>query len=684
MPICEAFGTPEGCLNGKACPNLHVSIGKPAVATGSERPPVASTSGGQQRRSSMPAQNIQHRRPKTGEDRSGGGDSIASGPNNSVKGSSSVPTNPNTKQSNGTANGRSKHALSKGTPTQRDSPSEQGPRRLPKRKSAPALKTSKSQNTSDNSSISASTSTTTTTATNTSRPPVSRPTPTRFRADPTVDPDDPRHLASLARTYELDQLHRRYPPIHTSPPTTFTFTLPVEDPDFPYELERLELEMRVPGLYPLDRNVGVKVLNAGVPEGLRRRVEAGVGRRVGFGERLTLLGLCRWLNAHLEELLKPPREPVGTFRFVKGGGQGDVGGERRFEVVEPGQQENVDDLEAEGDGSSTTDSFTDSSSEDEEEGEEEGGVAPGVDTEARKPDAEMQHRGVQIRLPNAKLTNFALITCTSLSILLSCARCKSTIDAVDVQPGRPVSLGCGKCNSVVGVGYRKTPGFSANGFGIGYLDLGGAKVVDLLPSGFVGTCSVCVESGGLVEFRKVTRGTESSANCRTCFKKCGLVVDEVRFVNLAPSAAAGSVTTQRKKKPRDETKLVIGEALPHRGACKHYRKSYRWFRFPCCGKLYACDECHDEAVAAGTSVGVKPHEMEYATRMVCGFCSREQGFVRDGAVCSGCGKDVVRGGGKGFWEGGQGTRERERMSRHEKRKFRGSNKTVSRRAAAQK
>ena len=39
-------------------------------------------------------------------------------------------------------------------------------------------------------------------------------------------------------------------------------------------------------------------------------------------------------------------------------------------------------------------------------------------------------------------------------------------------------------------------------------------------------------------------------------------------------------------------------------------------RFPCCGKCYPCDKCHEE-VGDG-------HEMEQATRMICGFCSKEQ------------------------------------------------------------
>ena len=40
-----------------------------------------------------------------------------------------------------------------------------------------------------------------------------------------------------------------------------------------------------------------------------------------------------------------------------------------------------------------------------------------------------------------------------------------------------------------------------------------------------------------------------------------------------------------------------------------------YHRFPCCGKVYPCDVCHDST---------EDHPMERANRMICGFCSKEQ------------------------------------------------------------
>ena len=76
-------------------------------------------------------------------------------------------------------------------------------------------------------------------------------------------------------------------------------------------------------------------------------------------------------------------------------------------------------------------------------------------------------------------------------------------------------------------------------------------------------------------------------------------------------------------------------------------------RFPCCGKPYPCDTCHDEA---------EDHVMERANRMICGFCSREQTYSSS-RPCVGCGMEVVGGRAGAYWEGGKGCRNKIKMSR---------------------
>ncbi|EKX44554.1 hypothetical protein GUITHDRAFT_51989, partial [Guillardia theta CCMP2712] len=68
---------------------------------------------------------------------------------------------------------------------------------------------------------------------------------------------------------------------------------------------------------------------------------------------------------------------------------------------------------------------------------------------------------------------------------------------------------------------------------------------------------------------------------------------------------------------KKEEGLVVGTPLPNKGACSHFRLSRRWLCFPCCGRAFPCPVCHDEAVKG-------EHETMWASRMICGSCSREQ------------------------------------------------------------
>lgn len=82
------------------------------------------------------------------------------------------------------------------------------------------------------------------------------------------------------------------------------------------------------------------------------------------------------------------------------------------------------------------------------------------------------------------------------------------------------------------------------------------------------------------------------------------------------------------------------------------------------------------------------HEMKWAKRMVCGFCSLEQTIAEK---CSGCGKRLAttaanpEGRKTRFWEGGQGCRDRRLLDARDKHKYKNSNaKTISKKAQARK
>ncbi|KAF9131145.1 hypothetical protein BGW39_002175 [Mortierella sp. 14UC] len=283
---------------------------------------------------------------------------------------------------------------------------------------------------------------------------------------------------------------------------------------------------------------------------------------------------------------------------------------------------------------------------------------------------------------------------------------------------------CENCQSLLGAHFR-TEYIHIQSRTIGYLDLAGCTAYDILPSTFVPTCGECdhihgfgadehqhqqavdyhnttdgkgssLESASVAPsaptaprtttsptgFRqKVGRGMSATANCRKCHVRMTFTMEgEIKFVKLSPgdlmkaSASDLELLPLKKKKPAKnknglEFELKVGEPLPRKGACDHYKKSRRWFRFPCCSKIYPCHLCHDEKES-------ESHESEFAKRMICGHCSREQAVSDKPCVC---GKSPMRtaGGSSAFWEGGEGMRDRTRMSNKDSRKYKGQAKTQS-------
>jgi hypothetical protein len=86
------------------------------------------------------------------------------------------------------------------------------------------------------------------------------------------------------------------------------------------------------------------------------------------------------------------------------------------------------------------------------------------------------------------------------------------------------------------------------------------------------------------------------------------------------------------------------------------------------GVRYPCDLCHEEGAADG-------HDAAWASRMVCGFCSREQALA---PACKHCGKKLATSGAQPsgrntrHWEGGAGCRDKSMLDRRDAAKFRGS------------
>jgi len=175
----------------------------------------------------------------------------------------------------------------------------------------------------------------------------------------------------------------------------------------------------------------------------------------------------------------------------------------------------------------------------------------------------------------------------------------------------------------------------------------------------------CLECGAPAHIPRFSAPGTHDCSCHRCHARLALSCKEweveVRQGGRAPEVPPASLKMGLPKYP-------VGRPLPNQGACGHYRQSFRWLRFPCCGLAFPCPECHDE--------NSPTHPWERAKRMLCGHCSREQPFSNN--PCVACGADLRKGIARtAHWEGGQGQRDRSLMAGTEKRKYAGLAKTLS-------
>ncbi|KAH7027923.1 CHY zinc finger domain protein [Microdochium trichocladiopsis] len=282
---------------------------------------------------------------------------------------------------------------------------------------------------------------------------------------------------------------------------------------------------------------------------------------------------------------------------------------------------------------------------------DEGGVAVNPQEPSTAP-LHQPERGTAISFPSIELHGIELFQVALLSLSVKCERCRTINDLTGLRPGLEKSSSCKKCATPFATTFR--PEMVHQGSTrAGFIDVSGCTVADMLPSTFIPTCSTCsTASPGLVS----VRGDVTNNVCRECHNKFSFKIPDVKFLAITRGATLPPSAGPRRK--LEKLGLHVGEQLPDRGSCPHYKRSYRWFRFSCCSKVHPCDKCHDEA---------EDHINEWANRMICGWCSREQNYAVE--ACGFCGRSVIGKKGRGFWEGGKGTRDKTKMSRKDPRKY---------------
>ncbi|TKA67607.1 hypothetical protein B0A55_09785 [Friedmanniomyces simplex] len=184
-----------------------------------------------------------------------------------------------------------------------------------------------------------------------------------------------------------------------------------------------------------------------------------------------------------------------------------------------------------------------------------------------------------------------------------------------------------------------------------HAEIYGIELLELTSLNITVKCERCKDTMDVQRLRNAA-GNGPEMRQETSFR-----IPEVKFLQVSASAIRASKAPGRKK-AKENLGITAGSELPRRGRCKHYSKSYRWFRFSCCSKVFPCDRCHDEET---------DHPNEHANRMLCGYCSREQNFRPED--CGICHAVLIGKRGRGFWEGGKGTRDPTRMSKKDPRKY---------------
>ncbi|KAL7749784.1 hypothetical protein RI367_004660 [Sorochytrium milnesiophthora] len=559
---------------------------------------------------------------------------------------------------------------------------------------------------------------------NTSRPETATP-PAEKNASAVPPRCDPQQLQQ--RATEIAQIERRFrtsfratqsSPVTASTgeatqvPTVLELTLVPTDPDFPFILESILLRIAVPITYPTHPPT-VTLLNETVDAQLKARITRRTLAKSECTPGLKLLHLLNWVDRHLEALLRDAKIEAGAVDDALSAASAphvssnSNSSEERQEDSEVSLHDNDDDDTDEqtlygfrtmrmtsSDDSDASSSDDESSNDASSESAEEQAETSATTTTAAAPPP---LRGTQIRLPDCKLENVALLECTSLSLLVQCMRCKNPAEIKGIQPEKQQSQAaglelkgqsgksavCGTCSATLSCTFFASL-LHPTSLNLGTVSTVNCAVLDvLLASGgstFTPTCGGCTTAfaSGYKGTSALSRGLPVTLVCRECHTRMTVCIDTVRFVKIGGGGQASNNRGDddgvnglrlKKKKRTKEDGIVPGQPLPKEGRCKHYGKSYRWFRFPCCSRAFPCDICHRE----GSADNPRCHEAVLANRMVCGFCSKEQPLPRHQAstdvTCSFCHASLNKRQASGFWEGGKGTRDKARMSNKERRKY---------------
>ncbi|KAG8576433.1 hypothetical protein GDO81_009859 [Engystomops pustulosus] len=521
---------------------------------------------------------------------------------------------------------------------------------------------------------------------------------------PSVIPEDIRttnltaELSAKLRNTEISQLCKRFPKDkliiqerEDGKVTYYRVTVEPTDPDWPFDLKEIELLLEFPEDYPMQVFTVQIPEDQDLPSVMGRHVcdvskawleaKHATNQLVGKVE-LLFRPFLHWLDRNLERLF------TEGARLLKR----DIEAEKAGLEFVPYQQlqaaititsskeDNAEDGQHKSDQENFEDDDSDSwiSCNEDDEDDLEPGTGDAINDGLKSVEggtAEGPRKGTEIRFLGLKLGGgVGTLTAQYIVVSSECSRCKVTAD-LSMTGKQSCTAQCEKCNSrITGTFYPSVMHqYSAV---LGYVDIQGASARDLvlLECMFIISCLNCSHEEPV---KSLSYGTTKDLNCVECHSKLSIFIEATRFQKIQryPGKNSGikDLSSLRKKAIRDPS-IQPGKPLPDRGTCRHYRKSCRWLRFPCCGKAYPCDTCHDEK---------ENHEMELASRMLCGYCAKEQPYSNV-KPCLSCGNMMNKNIHSIHWEGGKGCRNKVKMSRKDKQKYANTAKTLSRKSVTKK
>ncbi|XP_069836362.1 uncharacterized protein [Dendropsophus ebraccatus] len=502
-------------------------------------------------------------------------------------------------------------------------------------------------------------------------------------------------LATKLRETEISQLLKRIPKDkmiiqerEDGKVTYYRVTVEPTDPDWPFDLKEIEILLEFPEDYPMqvftiqipeDQDLP-SVMCRYVCEASKAWLEAkhATNQLVGKVE-LLFRPFLHWLDRNLERLYTEgarllkrdiEAEKAGLefvpYQQLQAAVTVKSSEEEHVEDNEQHETEIQEDLEED-----DSDSWISCDEDDDDDLEQ--GIGDGMRI-VEGGRAEGPRKGTEIQFLGLKLgCGVGTLTAHNIVVSLECSRCKVIAD-LPLTGKQPCTAQCEKCNSRIS-GIFHPSILHQYSTVLGYVDIQGATARDmvLLECTFVISCLNCSHEEPV---KSLSYGSTKDLNCIQCHSKLSIFSEASRFQKIQrfPGKDSGNKDPSLRKKTIRNPSIQPGKPLPDQGTCKHYRKSCRWLRFPCCGKAYPCDSCHDEA---------ENHEMELASRMLCGFCAKEQPYT-NGKPCISCGNMMNKNINSIHWEGGKGCRNKVKMARKDKQKYANISKTVSRKSVSKK